>query len=164
MRVPGLFMSVTAAYSSGRIGDVERNVGIALSGIGCLSAVAVDEPAPRAASDGLPIGDRARLEVVHDERSRLIRRRLAVAPHQKEAQSDECDERGSDSAEVPDSIRGHLAHPLSASRSARSMIDRVRFRSVSDKQQLGLSTTASRLRRAARERAPPVSCSRLMDE
>ena len=54
------------------IGDVEGHVGIALVGIRRLLAVGVHEPAPGAAADGLPIVDRAGLEVVHDERARLI--------------------------------------------------------------------------------------------
>src|SRR4029450_5578135 len=44
----------------GRSRHVEGSVGIALRGIGRLPAVAVHEPAPGAATDSLPIGERAR--------------------------------------------------------------------------------------------------------
>ena len=60
-------------------------------------------------------------------------RRQADLHCQHEQQPDRHHE--ADGAEVLDSIRGHLAHPLSASRSARlskPMLDLVRFRSVSD--------------------------------
>jgi hypothetical protein len=53
-----------------RIGQVEGDVGIALGRLGRLVAVGVHEPAPRAATHGLPTRDRAGLEVIHDHGSR----------------------------------------------------------------------------------------------
>ena len=50
-------------------------------------AVGVHEPAPGAAADGLPIGDRAGLEVLHDDRARLIVGRIRrVASDENRAQ------------------------------------------------------------------------------
>ena len=87
MRVPGPFMSVTAANlpwggsgtSNGTLGRSGR--------IGCRVAVAVHEPAPGAAADGPPPGDRAGLEVLHDDRPRP-----SLAPDEGRTQDDRGDQ------------------------------------------------------------------------
>ena len=79
-----------------RIGEIKGNVGIALRRIGCLAAVGVDEPAPGAAADGPPTGERAGLEVIHDEHPVLPphrRLRVVAAPGEEQAQCGRHDQR-----------------------------------------------------------------------
>jgi hypothetical protein len=71
-----------------RIGDIEGSVGIALSGIGCFAAVGVDQPGPGATADLLPTGQRAGLEVVHDEHPvASTHRPLRVVAARRESQT-----------------------------------------------------------------------------
>jgi hypothetical protein len=91
----------------GWIGNGEGDVGVAVGGVGWLVAVGVHEPASGAAADGLPTGDRAGLEVLHDHRARL-----RWEPDQQQAQRDHRDQRrnGDRAPAAPD--RSHDAEAV----------------------------------------------------
>ena len=104
----------------GRIGQIEGNVRITPSGIGCLAAIGVDEPAPRAAADGPPTGQRAGFEVIHDEHRVLLPHRTlrpVAAPREKQAHGDPHDQRPP--SDHPPALRAHSRAPACASSACR---------------------------------------------